>query len=204
MFEFLRQYDRIIVSGPQRSGTNICARMIAQDTGHIFITAQSLGVNDIDTLHKRLPGSHTVVVHGPGFSRYAHTLFPLVDCVVFMRRDLDEIFLSQERIDWHGGAEEINKYLDCPIRVTLQSIFGMRLTDEPDRVVAAVKYVYWELYQRQRTNVYFEVDYNRLAEHPLWLPKDYYTRLGIRGLQSKPSCHKPANPKKRGNINNCS
>ena len=37
MFEVLRGFDKIIVSGPQRSGTTIVARILASDLGLRFL-----------------------------------------------------------------------------------------------------------------------------------------------------------------------
>jgi len=37
MFKYLTKYNHILVTGPQRSGTTIAAKMIAKDTRHKYI-----------------------------------------------------------------------------------------------------------------------------------------------------------------------
>jgi LPS sulfotransferase NodH len=46
MFEDLVVHSRIVVIGPQFSGTDVAARMIAHDTGHRYIDESLFGAND--------------------------------------------------------------------------------------------------------------------------------------------------------------
>lgn len=46
MFEHLKAYKRIVVSGPQRSGTRIVAKAVAQDTNKSFIDEVDIAVHD--------------------------------------------------------------------------------------------------------------------------------------------------------------
>jgi|TARA_Y100000310_G_scaffold161855_1_gene161783 hypothetical protein len=165
MFEHLTIHPKIIVTGPQRSGTNICAQMIAHDTGHTFVTAQAVGIANLDMLTTNLKSSVASVIHGPAFSRYVHELDVFV---VTMLRNVQDIYLSQERIRWYGGEEELARYRDCPIWKEIQEAFTL---EDPDRSVASVKYYFWHQYQKQRC-AYLEVEYEGLTEHPLWVPKE--------------------------------
>ena len=46
VFEHLLNFAVVLVSGPQRSGTTICAKMIAHDTGHTYIPESEYQFHD--------------------------------------------------------------------------------------------------------------------------------------------------------------
>jgi hypothetical protein len=92
-------HSRIVVTGPQRSGTTIAARMIANDTGHRYVDEVDFGVYDVEAWRRTLE-DECVVVQCP------HMLKTILDApppdvyVVLMRRDINEIHASEERIGW--------------------------------------------------------------------------------------------------------
>ena len=157
MFEHLGVFDKIIVTGPQRSGTRICARMIAADTGHTYVDKDEYGVHDVASFAEILERSQ-IVVHAPAMSRFVHYFDGEDTLIVWMRRDLNDILSSQARVNWTAREEwrERVKYN------------GMR-NKQP---IAAIKIDFWERVQRPVVENYLEVEYDSLSAHPLWIPEE--------------------------------
>jgi hypothetical protein len=153
VFEDLGTHRRIAVTGPQRSGTTIAARMIAHDTGFTFVDETQFGVHDPAGLRAALDADG-VVVQCPSMLRH------LVDepvpgvLVVLMRRRLDEIHASEDRINWESALRGNSKEL---------AVFGLTEGDS-----ARLKYEYWDSHDRPFPNR--EVDYDSLPAHPLFVP----------------------------------
>ncbi len=157
MFEHLAEFDVILISGPQRSGTRICARMVADDTGHRCIDENDYGPHNEDRWHELVETGGNVVIHCPAMCHILHDFAGDERvAVVFMRRDLRDIITSQERIGWTKREEprELVKY---------GAAYGP---------VALVKYDHWERAQRDLfpEERRFEIEYESLAEHPFWIP----------------------------------
>ena len=157
MFEHLGAHKHIVVTGPQRSGTRICAQMIATDTGFTYIDERKI---DIDSMYRMFEalGIDNTVTHAPAMCRYAHLIGQVPDTVVVLvRREIADIIASQERIGWMWENVEKLYYADTGL--------------DMNQPIAAIKYQYWEK-QREAIPHYHEVDYRSLAEHPLWVPKN--------------------------------
>jgi len=152
MFEHLASHPRICVTGSQRSGTTVAGQMIAHDTGHRYVDEYDYGITD-DIRWRRILREDGVVVQCP------HMLQVLVDepppgvFVVLMRRNLDEIHRSMERIGWYsvgGNAVELER-------------FGLSEGDS-----ATLKYRYWD--EHAKLVPFAEVKFEALARHPLFIP----------------------------------
>lgn len=162
MFEHLAVYPKIVVTGPQRSGTRIAAQMIAADTGHQFVDEVDFLIKDEDLFRAVLVQRQKIVVQAP------HMLKDMVDdpppdvFVVLMRRDLDEVHASADRIRW---AEELGGNL------TELRKFGLTEGDS-----AAVKYEYWDSHDKKVP--YVEVEYNSLRAHPMYIPPELRKDFG--------------------------
>jgi hypothetical protein len=161
MFEHLAVHKRIVVTGPQRSGTRIGAKMIAADTGQEFVDEAEFLIKDND-LFRQFLERDGVVVQAP------HMLKDVVDdppsgiFIVLMRRDLDQIHASAERIGWTenfgGNTKELKK-------------FGLTEGDS-----AAVKYDYWDTHDKLVP--FLEVSYESLRAHPMYVPDDQRKTFG--------------------------
>jgi hypothetical protein len=167
MFEHLAAHPRIVVTGPQRSGTRIAAKMIAADTGHAFVDEMQFEIKNAAAFGEVLKRDN-VVVQAP------HMLKDLVDdpppgiFVVLMRRELEQIHASEERIRWaevYGGKK------------TELAKFGLTEGDP-----AAVKYDYWG--SHEKSVPFLELEYEALRRHPLWVPEE--VRRGFGPLQTAP------------------
>lgn len=158
MFKHLDFYRIILVSGPQRSGTTICARMIAHDTHYMFID-EGVYQNDFSTLKHRTLYSQRQVIQCPVWAVKLHELTMQDVCIVFMYRPVKEIIASQQRIKWQWEQVELDRYRALGIAI------------EDGTPIARVKYSYWENTQREKIDNPLEVQYASLADHPLWVPK---------------------------------
>ncbi|MCH9050516.1 MAG: hypothetical protein IIA72_05475 [Proteobacteria bacterium] len=167
MFEHLRQFPTIIVTGPHRSGTTICAEMIAHDTGHTTIREEAYGFKSLRkfmwlilwTRVAKLP----LVIQAPAMFHRLRLFGRLPGtAVVLMRRPLDELREARGRMYGVNGSklsqEEQNK-----------EELGWLGSDSGD--AAEVKYRLWERWKRHVRNP-FEVTYSDLADHPLWVRTD--------------------------------
>lgn len=152
MFSHLSVFRSILVTGPQRSGTTICAKMIAADTGLTFIPEEKVGISSEKKLREKLAAGGCVV-QCPSLCCLAHDLADEATAVVLMRRPVEDIVRSQERIGWSHEQLELERY-------------GLT-----EGVIAEVKYNHWDAGKHQAPHS-FEVDYNSLSAHPLWVPAD--------------------------------
>jgi hypothetical protein len=161
MFEELAVHNKIVVTGPQRSGTRIGAQMIAHDTGHRFVDEAEFLIKDSDLFREFLQNDG-VVLQAP------HMLKDVVDdpppgiFIVLMRRHLDQIHASAARIGWTenfgGNTTELKK-------------FGLTEGDS-----AAVKYAYWD--SHDKSVPFLEVPYESLQAHPLYVPGERRKTFG--------------------------
>jgi hypothetical protein len=161
MFEELAVHNKIVVTGPQRSGTRIGAQMIAHDTGHRFVDEAEFLIKDSDLFREFLQNDG-VVLQAP------HMLKDVVDdpppgiFIVLMRRHLDQIHASAARIGWTenfgGNTTELKK-------------FGLTEGDS-----AAVKYAYWD--SHDKSVPFLEVPYESLQAHPLYVADEQRKTFG--------------------------
>jgi hypothetical protein len=166
MFEHLAVHSKIVVTGPQRSGTRIASQMIALDTGHEFVDEVDFLITDTARFRQVLTRDR-VVVQAP------HMLKDMVDhpppgiFAVLMRRDLSQIHASALRIGWSelgGNRTELAK-------------FGLADGDS-----AALKYAYWDAHNKHVP--YLEIKYQWLRAHPMFVPAE--RRRQFAPLQTQP------------------
>lgn len=154
--EELKKYKQIIVTGPQRSGTRICSKIIVDSTGHNYIDEDDYKVSNRKMLKEILDNKENIVVQGPAISAWIEEIATEEMLVVFMRRKISDIVASQNRINW-GEKGEKNKY---------ESKFG-----EQKGKVSEIKYRIWEEKQRGKIENWKEIQYSSLKNHKLWIPK---------------------------------
>lgn len=165
MFEFLKKYDKIIVTGPQRSGTTICARMIAHDTEFQYIDENYYSINDVSKFTDILKKHNRIVVQAPAMAHVIENFATDDILIVFMIRNIDDIVASQKRINW--GANELFEL----------SKYGI---NEYSRRISEVKYEYWYKNQKNKINNLLEVKYESLSSHKLWVNKSERNNFSVR------------------------
>ena len=160
MFEYLKDFRAILVTGPQRSGTTLVARMVSFDDGHTYIDEDEIGwqgasQNKEGSLLNAMREQQNIVIQAPACAHICHTSFAHLNdvAVVFVVRDVQDLIASQERIGWEYEQQEMDKY---PSR-------------EWCLTIAETKYRYWREFQKPIIAYPFEVKYEDLKEHPLWI-----------------------------------
>jgi hypothetical protein len=172
MFKELGESRVIMVVGPQRAGTRICSRMIAADTGHDWVPEEEFNTDSLNRFGLLLNQPRSMAIQAPCMTRYAHMWVrrrPGVH-VVLMRRNVDDIVASQQRVNWQWEFTELMRYWPYA----------------PGERAATVKYRYWDSIQKHvmPKDRFTEVEYSELEGHPLWIPKE--NRTGFTAHQTSP------------------
>ena len=153
MFEYLAPFSKIFVTGPQRSGTMLVSASIANDLDYYFYPEEQIRVWEWWRVERLWGRTSNFVLQAPALCHRAHELTYLDTVVVLVRRNIDEIIASERRIGWDGEARELRRY-------------GLK-----EGIISKVKYDYWERVQSPLIPIErrFEVEYESLAEHELWI-----------------------------------
>jgi hypothetical protein len=149
------------VTGPHRSGTTICARMIAADTGHDLVIEDDFGFAKLPQLAAFIQSNYApIVVQCPFLADIIHDLKYLIDLdmdevlVVFMHRYLRDIIASEDRtrVDFNSMGNAIKK----------------RINAESDQHVSDIRYEAWSD-QCQVIPHALDVGYESMRQHYMWL-----------------------------------
>lgn len=165
----------VLVTGPQRSGTRIAAKMCAADLGYEYVDERAIDIANLATAIEVFERGGTVL-HAPGLCAESHLLWDprllkVATAVIVVRRHLDDIITSCKRINWNAKGE-IRKYRSRPE-------FAPYLTAGAH--IAQWKYEVLHGYQWPIVNLitkdspfsfYYQIDYEDLSAHPLWFPKE--------------------------------
>jgi diaminopimelate decarboxylase len=165
-FSDLKKYKRVLVTGPQRSGTRIASKMIAHDTNLRFVREEEFSVHSVSLFELIVTREFTIVVQCPGMSHIIHKYSASDTMIVMMMRNVEDIVASEERIGWdHGYFRELLK-----LGISNSAAELRRARREGVRP-SELKYENWET-QKEVIQHYIEVDYESLSEHELWIPKE--------------------------------
>lgn len=155
MFERLKTFGRILVTGPHRSGTRIAAKIIAFDTGHTLIDEFDIEMDSLYLFWDQFQHKSNFVAQCPSLCRYAHIFGQEDDTlIVLMRRPTADIIASQQRIQWTSEKLELARY------------------DRTDGNIADVKYQFWDNHQKAQIKHTSEIAYEQLADHELWVDRE--------------------------------
>lgn len=151
---------RIIVIGPQRSGTNIAAAVIAKDKQLPLYSERIFGYSSCvisskpdNTLIDFIHNCPEYVLQAPALNSYCH-LIETDALFVWVKRSAEAVRNSRKRAGWPGEQIETNKYK----RYHPELVFN-------DTVDAAL--MAWKMKQRHIVN-HIEMEYLSLCESPLW------------------------------------
>ena len=171
MFECLKKFNNIIVTGPQRSGTRICAKMIAKDTSKRYkdefsISWENVNSNGVflrylsnESIEQELSTGNTVIqcsANSFEIERYSRE----DTCIIFMWRETFDILKSERRIGWTEEVQEKIKY---------QKRFNDVDMIQP---ISTIKKNVWEKYQKNKIIYWMYVYYESLKLHEYWVDKN--------------------------------
>lgn len=144
---------KIIITGPQRSGTRITAKIIA-DIFQIPHIDEEIYKFNWTFLRLKTANDKTYAVHSPAIMHRAWDA-PKDVAIVVSVRNIDDIIASQKRIMWGGEYYEKKKF---------KKIAGIDI----NQPISKIKYDYAELMKDERTMF---IKRGFFSEHPFWLPK---------------------------------
>ena len=177
MFEHLAAYRKILVSGPQRSGTTICARMIAADLNYRYFDEMEFGVDDIRRVFAVVDALDRIVIQCPSLAA-SLWMFSRPDVlVIFMKRDVEEIVASQNRPIYESSPDRLWTTAHQPVELMK---YG-----RTNGVIAQVKYEGWEA-QKPYIRHTLEIDYASLSAHPMWVDKPARAHFGPKQIAPDP------------------
>lgn len=152
MFESLKEFNNIVISGPQRSGTRITAKVIAHDTGKTYIDEKDINYHDFRLLEYYIKQGNSII-QCPGLCRILHHIKDKSTLIIMVRRPIDEI-INSERRHWDKEAEkqELLKYAHS------------------NGIISRIKYAFWGKVQKPiLLEGGREIKYHNLENHKLFI-----------------------------------
>lgn len=163
----LRSFSKIVVTGPQRSGTTIAAKILAAELQYHIVLEEVFKEHDLYLFFEVFLRHSLCVVQAPALSSIVHFLKGHNIAVVFMQRRLADVRASEKRIGWLEKHERVEKrkYFEGNSKVP----------------VSALKLRRWEKFQSPELGrCAFELEYESLRSSPLWLDRKYRCGFGPR------------------------
>ncbi len=170
LFQELKRFKRIIVTGPHRSGTTVAAEMIARDTGFEAVREEQFDFYRADMLEGLLQRDQ-VVVQCPALFDQMPSLSCDDTAIVLMRRSLEELEASRGRMFAPGTGRKMS--------ADEQNESQLVRLGRKEGDAAELKYQIWaEWVKSGDLHNPIEMEYAALAEHPMWVSKDDRRKLG--------------------------
>lgn len=152
MFESLEEFDNIVISGPQRSGTRIVAKVIAHDTGKTYIDEKDINYHDFRLLEYYIKQGN-FVIQCPGLCRILHHIKDKSTLIIMVRRPINEI-INSENCHWDEGSRKIELFKYA----------------HSEGIISRIKYAFWGKIQKpillERGR---EIKYHNLEKHKLFI-----------------------------------
>ena len=160
-----RRFTKILITGPQRSGTTIAARILAEEFGLEYLDEAEIGTVEFELLVKQIEENDNFALQCPAMSSMIHRIPDAHEVlVVFMWRFPSEIIASQKRVNWDDEANEMQRYL---IISELEPYID-RMAIPP---ICELIYHCWKSCQRSLLPHAIDLQYDSMSKHPLWVDK---------------------------------
>ncbi len=148
-FHALDRFNRVLVTGPQRSGTKIVALMIASATNMAYVRRHRHPF--MPKYLQQFKSRCGIVLHDPSYVAFLENVQAEDTAIIFVWRSIDEILDSEIRHKWIGRAIE-------------QGYLGIG----PDVDPAIEKQRIWEAGLWSTLLNAFTVYYDDLRSHPMF------------------------------------
>lgn len=146
-------YHKILVTGPQRSGTRIVAKMIAHDNKIRYVSEQQVGIRSTRKANRFLALDERLVIQCPGLCHCIEEFSAFGILIIIVVRKIEDIIASQSRIGWTRFQEgELKQY------------------GKTSGIISKVRYEHWEVQKKLILN-WLEIRYEDLKGHPMFVPK---------------------------------
>lgn len=160
LLDILKGYSRIIVSGPQRTGTRFITNALASDLGYDVIDEVDYGIENTDRFMQTISERDNFVCQAPAQSYTLHNVGTPSTIILFSYRPTENIIFSQELCSWNCENVEKRKYQNN--REMKRFVGGSP--------ISKIKYRAWEEYQKPLCLVpSLDIVYDSFKEHKDWV-----------------------------------
>ncbi|WP_415918893.1 hypothetical protein [Tateyamaria sp. SN6-1] len=182
LLERLNAFKKIIVTGPQRSGTTIASRIIADAMSMPNLDESAVGPGNKAGFFEKIENETRFVFQFPNACEWLQDLAKYDDiAIVFMERLNEEILASQERIAWRGGSPKgYPKYALDKLPEHVAS-----LVDEDKHLFENRKTVF-EIFQRPLLRHCFVLEYGSMKSASAWVKKEDRKNFNPKQTKVKP------------------
>ena len=170
--EELRRHNIILVTGPQRSGTQIASRILAHELEYAYVDEGRFNVWDVEEAVRQADRHRPCVIQGPGLLRkvkdfrdiwyesYKDNSANSGPTAVLMRRSSQDISKSLHKIP--ATLERL--------RIEWPEISRAPLL--PSGCLPVIMYFFWDVAIVGKYGKTYEIEYDLLAEHEFWVSKE--------------------------------
>ena len=187
MINEYKKYSKIIICGPQRSGTTFACRALASQLGYEALYEELFNTYDEELFLDLVRSKDKFVLQAPGMTHLVHTINSFEESLILlMRRNLKDIVASQNRISWNKSkkiAQGVTISEEMIEKVKYASTFSSALHNIPlDKGIAEIKYYVWDTIQKSLIAHSSELNYSELKRMfpKLWVAKNQRTNFHPR------------------------
>lgn len=167
--ELLAPFDKILVTGPARSGTTISARIIASELKYKFIDESWYEGRDVIKFKALISLERPMVIQTTGFAGIIHAVAqrPRL-AIVLIKRNIKDILESMDNTLKFNEEEKHEGYFTAIGPKWKKSFFDIREVKS-----GCIPQIVYDEMKMQRKHIpnYFEMEYESLKDHPLWIDK---------------------------------
>lgn len=179
--DLFKGYDRVIITGPQRSGTTFTSKAIANTLGYRFVDEAEFGVNKFDLFKNKLKEKN-IVVQAPSMSSRVHMAVGENDLVVFMSRKWSDIiksvFKKNGRLSnwiYQETMYDLERYHIEQVDPNINEVYDQYV--DRDSYYLNCFYSLWKHYMSKQIPNCFALDYESMKEHPMWVDKQQRSKF---------------------------
>ena len=167
-FDYLKPFNKVIVTGPPRAGTTITANIIAKSIGYKFIDELWYDGADAKKLWFLLNLPRKFVIQMTAFIKQLDYVIKDRDnvAVVLVKRDINDIDTSLEHTKTFGNSDIVSMLPHPEYRKWLLNHYGLT-----EGCIPKIIYDYFYKHTKDKIKNYFEVEYESFKNHPLWIDK---------------------------------
>lgn len=172
----IKNCKRIIIVGPQRSGTTFTSKAFAWTMGWEVVDEDAFDVINVDKFTDIIRNRDRIVVQAPAMTPHIHSLATEDDMVIFMHRKWSDIIKSVYRkngrlSDWilQETMFDVERYHYCKLDPKAGDVFD-NVVDKNSYYLNAF-YSMWKNYQKDIIPNCVELEYESMSEHDLWIDK---------------------------------
>ena len=161
-YSYLKSFNKIIISGPQRSGTNLVSQHVCDYffdfAGYQFVDELEFDFFIESNFADKIKSPMKMVIQAPTMSHLLHHLDRPDIFVFFCVRPIKDILRSEEKARWDGHTFERENY---------------RRDDFDLMPISQAKYQYWFFEQRLKMKCPFaEAHFSAFKGSRVWVDKE--------------------------------